>query len=265
MALVVGLAAIPAQAGHSWGNYHWERSSNPVSLGLGDNVDATWDGWLVEANADWNASSVLDLSIVSGKARGNCGARNGRIEVCNDTYGNTGWLGVAQIWADGDHITRAVAKMNDTYHNSPPYNTDGWRDMVMCQEVGHVFGLGHQDENFNNGNLGTCMDYTSDPEGPPSNRAPNAHDYEQLETLYGHLDTDGGKGCNPRSPKCNAATPAPPAFNDMELPNVAQWGRLMAVSRDGGQAIFVQDFGQGRRVITHVTWTLEFAELFKDH
>ena len=68
---------------------------------------------------------------------------------------------------------KAVAKMNDTYHDAAPYNRDGWRDMVMCQEVGHTFGLGHQDENFSNGNLGTCMDYTSDPDGPPANRAPN--------------------------------------------------------------------------------------------
>ncbi len=259
VALALALVPAPSQADHAWGNYHWERSSNPVTLGLGDNVDSTWQQWLDEAAADWSASTVLDTPVVAGKARGNCGARNGNIEVCNDTYGPTGWLGIAQIWVDGDHITRAVAKLNDTYHNSAPYNTDGWRDNVMCQEVGHTFGLGHQDENFNNGNLGTCMDYTSNPDGPPANRAPNAHDYEQLEAIYAHLDDGGGSGCNPRSPKCNAA---PPAFNDMELPGPAQWGRLVAISRDGGQAIFEQDFGNGFKVVTHVTWTLENARRF---
>ena len=50
--------------------------------------------------------------------------------------------------------------------------------MVMCQEVGHDFGLDHQDENFNNPNLGTCMDYTND---PSTNQHPNAHDYEELD------------------------------------------------------------------------------------
>jgi hypothetical protein len=40
----------------------------------------------------------------------------------------------------------------------------------MCQEVGHTFGLDHQDENFNNTNLGTCMDYTND---PSTNQHPN--------------------------------------------------------------------------------------------
>lgn len=37
------------------------------------------------------------------------------------------------------------------------------RCLVTCQEVGHTFGLDHRDENFDNGNLGTCMDYTNDP------------------------------------------------------------------------------------------------------
>ena len=31
-------------------------------------------------------------------------------------------------------------------------------------------------------------------------------------------------------------------------------------SRDGGQSTFVQDFGNGYRVYTYVTWTLEVAE-----
>ena len=53
--------------------------------------------------------------------------------------------------------------------------------MVMRQEVGHVFGLAHQDEDFNNPNLGTCMDYTGDPE---SNQHPNQHDRDQLDTIY---------------------------------------------------------------------------------
>ena len=33
----------------------------------------------------------------------------------------------------------------------------------MCQVGGHDFGLDHQDEDFINANLNTCMDYTNDP------------------------------------------------------------------------------------------------------
>ena len=58
---------------------------------------------------------------------------------------------------------------------------------------------------------------------------------------------------------CQGVQPPPPAF-DMELRNSGQWGRAIAISRDGGQAVFVQDFGNGYRVYTHVTWTLEVAE-----
>jgi hypothetical protein len=38
-----------------------------------------------------------------------------------------------------------------------------WRQMVNCQEIRHTFGLEHQDEDFYNANLNTCMDYTTDP------------------------------------------------------------------------------------------------------
>ena len=169
----------------------------------------------------------------------------------------------------GGHIVKAVAKLNDTYHNTSPYNQDGWRDMVMCQEIGHTFGLGHQDENLNNGNLGTCMDYTSNPDGPPANRSPNSHDFDVLEFLYSHLDAadDGGgsKGCKGPAWKCpGSGASAPPAF-DMELPGIGQWGRLVSVSRDGGQSVFAQDFGRGFRVYTHVTWTLEMAGELQGH
>lgn len=255
------------QAGHSWENYHWDGSSTPVTIGLGDNVDGTWQQWLIEASADWSVSEVLETPIVNGKARRGCAPRNGKAEVCNDFYGDNGWLGIAQIWINGDHITRSAAKMNDTYYSMPFYDNDGWRDMVMCQEIGHMFGLGHQDEGFELPNLGTCMDYTSDPDASPSNRAPNNHDYAQLVSIYTHLDgaaeEGGSKPCNPNSPKCSGAQTPPPAF-DMELPNVGQWGRLVATSRDGGQSRFEQNFGNGLRVVTHVTWTLEVAEQLAD-
>ena len=65
----------------------------------------------------------------------------------------------------------------------------------MCQEIGHTFGLAHQDEAFENVNLGTCMDYTNNPDGPPANRQPDDHDSWMLdEIIYAHLDGGGGRG-----------------------------------------------------------------------
>jgi hypothetical protein len=171
------------------GDYHWARTSNPFTLKVGDNVSSAWDAYLDEAISDWNRSSVLNSTKVTGETSGRkCRPTTGRIEVCNASYGNNGWLGIAQIWISGPHITQGVAKMNDTYFNTATYNTPAWRWLVMCQEIAHDFGLDHQDENFNNGNLGSCMDYTSDPDGPPSNEHPNGHDFDQLEDIYAHLD-----------------------------------------------------------------------------
>lgn len=181
--------AVPAQASHSWGTYHWGRTSNPFTLKLGDNLTTQWDAYLTEASSDWNKSTVLGTTIVAGSV-GNvkrCSPPNGRVEVCNSKYGFNGWLGVAGIFVSGGHITAGYVKLNDSYFNSSTYNKPEWRRLVMCQEIGHTFGLDHQDEAFDNPNLGTCMDYTNSPAG---NEHPNQHDYDQLVTIYGS-HTDG--------------------------------------------------------------------------
>ncbi len=252
---VVALAVHPApvQADHSWNGYHWARTSNPFTLKLGDNVSSTWDPFLDEAASDWSASSVLDLVVVAGGTRPKaCRPTSGRVEVCAAKYGNNGWLGIAQIWVTGGvHITQGLAKMNDTYFNTPSYDTPAWRRLVMCQEIAHAFGLDHQDENFNNANLGSCMDYTSNPEGPPSNEHPNAHDFEQLEAIYAHLDDFTTLSFAPAG--------GPAAMGQIDFSGPGQWGQLVALSRDGGQAVYVLDFGGGHQVVTFVTWTKEVA------
>jgi len=200
--VAMGLATLFAtalSANHSWGNYHWARTSNPFTLKVGANVSSVWISSLTGAISDWSQSSVMNLVQVAGGTRPrNCRATAGRIEVCSERYGRNGWLGIAQIWVAGDHITQATTKVNDTYF-SPNYaggyyNTSAWRNFVMCQEIGHDFGLDHQDENFDNPPLGSCMDY-SDP--PDANQHPNAHDYEQLVTIYSHTDATTTVGQTP--------------------------------------------------------------------
>ncbi len=252
---IVALAVIISSGGvtyasHSWGNFHWARTSNPFTLKLGDNVSSTWDPYFVTASNDWNVSTVLDTTIVAGKAKGNCRPTVGRVEVCNNTYGSNGMLGWAQVWAKDNHITQAVAIVNDTYFNTDFYNTTAFRNMVMCQEIGHAFGLHHQDEEPANINLGTCMDYTNDPTGTAdtngvlNNEFPNAHDYAQLETIYGHLDST--KTVSMRL--LGRGTYAPFAVDIAE--------RNMSLRRDsrGRTTLYERDLGQGNKLLTFIIW-----------
>jgi hypothetical protein len=244
-AIAIGLVA-SLSASHSWGGYHWARTSNPFSLDVAENLSSTWDPILDTTIADWTASSVLSLWEVAGTNNRNCRPKAGRVEVCNAAYGFNGWLGIAQIWITGGvHITQGTAKMNDSYFNSPTYNTTAWRNLVMCQEVGHAFGLGHVDENFDNPNYGTCMDYTSD---PGSNQHPNAHDYQQLESIYAHLDTINTSGST-RLPLA-----MPPAMGLIDLDNPRNWGESIHRNANGRQETFELDFGGGNKVITEVFW-----------
>lgn len=245
-ALLYIFAVPTAQASHAWGNYHWARTSNPFTLKLGDNVTSLWDSFLGTASADWSTSSVLDTTVVAGQSKANCRPTSGRVEVCNKTYGSNGWLGLAQIWVNGSHIYQGVSKMNDTYFNTSTYNKPAWRQFVMCQEVGHTFGLDHQDTTFNNTNLGSCMDYTNDPDGTiykqADNTHPNQHDYDELALIYAHLDSLTTVG------QTVGQTARQTAMENLDNPS--QWGRL--VRSEGRIAVYERDFGGGYKVFTFV-------------
>lgn len=225
-------------ASHAWGPYHWARTTSSFTLELGDNVHSAWDSYLGVASSDWSASSVLDTTVVAGNTDPKkCRPTAGRIEVCAAKYGRNGWLGVARIWLTGDHINQAITKVNDSYFTTATYDTPAWRAMVMCQEIGHDFGLDHQDEAFDNPNLGSCMDYTND---PATNQHPNTHDYDQLEAIYAHLDetsTVGGTSAGEN------------AGHGSDAAN-SEWGRL--TSSSNGVKKFVLELGHGQRIITVV-------------
>lgn len=231
-----------AQATHSWGNYHWGRISNPFTLRLGDNLSSSWDPFLATASSDWNVSTVLDTSIVPGLTTGRrCRATNGRIEACNYKYGKNGWLGLAQIWVNGDHITQGIAKVNDSYFNSSSYNTTAWKNLVMCQELAHIFGLDHQDEDFSNTPLGTCMDYSND---PTLNQHPDQHDYDQLELIYAHLDSVNTFAFSAPSARFQNL--------DEDLDKPEKWGKLL--KRNKGTALYERKINQKEKVYTFVVW-----------
>ena len=271
IAVAVGLLAMrpaPATADHTWGGYHWARPANPVNLQLGNNLTTTnWRSHLAVTSADWSdetkctatatylhpgescpTTDVLNTSVVAGAGLRRCGAVPGRVEVCNDRYGRNGWLGVASVWTEGGHITQATVKVNDTYLATPSYN-DTWRLSVLCQEVGHTFGLGHQDES--GADFHTCMDYANNPD--EDNKHPNAHDYSFLASLYAHADSTTTVGT--RAVAGRTTAPGSP-FDEVGPEHPAEFGRPEPGHRDryGRSILFQRDLGNGRRLFTWVYW-----------
>ena len=192
LALAIAGVSVTAYATHSWNGYHWARTTSSFTLQTLDSTvpagtNANWPILLAAAANQWSQSTKLDLHVVpytnTSQARRKCSAVSGKIRVCNQSYGNNGWLGLASInITGGTHITQGTAKMNDSY-SSYWANDANEAPHVMCQEVGHTFGLGHTSEDGSTQN--TCMDYSTS----PTSTQPNQHDYDQLASIYNHIDS----------------------------------------------------------------------------
>lgn len=252
--------ATAALADHSWGNYHWARTTSSFDLKIINSTTSDWDPYVARAVADWSDSTKLNLvedtsGDTSSQTRRQCRGGTGTVRICNLAYGNNGWLGVAGISLDTNgHITTGYTKLNDTYFSTSYYNKADWKQSVTCQELGHNIGLDHQDEDFDNQSLFSCMDYQD-----PPYEYPNDHDYEQLVTIYGHLDSynsyassdggggGGGGGCNaPPGKGCNKAGPN----------GAIGWG--MSLGRRGNAETFIRIDADGTVHLTHVTWAIGY-------
>ncbi len=245
LAIAVAAVSVTAYASHSWNNYHWARNSASFNLQTLDSTvsagtNANWPVLLSAAASQWSQSNSLNLNVVpydnSSNGRKRCSSVTGKIRVCNASYGRNGWLGLASINLDSNgHIVKGTAKMNDSYSsywvsdaNEAPH--------VMCQEVGHTFGLGHTSEDGSS--QGTCMDYSQS----PNSTKPNSHDYAQLTSIYSHTDSYN-------SYSTSAAIAPSPAQNSMagEIP----LGVL--VRRGHFSETYVAPDGKGGLWITHLT------------
>jgi len=258
------LLVTPAIANHSWGGYHWAGNGQDLALKVNTSISSQWTTSVAGSISDWNASTELTLTqLPSSASTKKCSPIAGQILVCNASYGNRGWLGIASIWLTSGHISQATTKLNDSYFNTAQYNTAAWRALVACQEIGHDFGLDHQDETFNNVNLGTCMDYTNAPDGGvvggfnygPANRHPNTHDYDELKIIYNHDD-----GFTTATASTNfgirqvGQTPPQSAAGSGDSP--AEWGRAIHKDGAGRPDLFLKDLGAGKKVLTHVFWAI---------
>jgi len=249
VATVALAVAMPggASAFHDWNGYHWARTANPFTIKLGDNVSGLWDSMLATASSDWSESTAgnpVRTTVVAGGTQPKaCKATSGRVEVCSARYGNTGWLGLAQIWiTGGKHIVKGVVKNNDYYfgNSSYAYNNTAEMQHVICQELGHTLGLGHTSEDGSSQN--TCMDYYHNTSASDTTSTrPNTHDYEELASIYSHLDSTTTIGSSAASGRSSSG-------------DASSWGRQVAGSRVSGESVYELRLGRSERVITFVIW-----------
>lgn len=239
-----GLAiAAPVAANHAWSTYHWATSNGIASPALVDTTNGAWPSRVKIANTDWNRSNNVQSTYSTGTTNPKrCPQKSGTVQVCNSSYGQTGWLGIASISLSGGHIVSGTTKLNDTYFAMPQYSAESWKQLVTCQEIGHDYGLGHQDEDFSTDNTSSCMDYTSLPAG---NEHPDQHDYDQLAAIYAHLDGAATVATTSQS------RGQPLGIETGDSP--AEWGRAIGTDKAGRPNEFVRNFN-GLTVITHVTW-----------
>ena len=258
LAVSVGMAcaaiATVAQATHSWGGYHWAHTTAQFTLKLGNNLSSTdWKSHLAQSSSDWNSgNSPVLTAVVAGSSNKRCSMVVGTTQVCNSTYGNNGWLGLASInLTGGTHITQGSAKMNDTYFNTATYNNPNEREHVMCQEVAHTFGLDHQSTDGSSQN--SCMDYFSNTGANAGSTKPNAHDFQELGIIYGHLDSSTTVA------SIAAATAAQRPVDVDISDDPGSWGQLMSQAPHGRSSNYERLNRDGSKTLTHVYWTQEAA------
>ena len=144
-------------------------------------LDSSWQVEFQLGIADWDYGNpdALTLSSTQIDIETKCSHVEGKVKVCNGDYGSTNWRGLCEVLQDRDgFITSANVRMNEFYLASEPEA----RQYSMCHELGHSFGLPHSDEDFENEDLGNCMDYTFNWD---INKHPDETNYSYLSNLYG--------------------------------------------------------------------------------
>eukprot|EP01006_Ploeotia_vitrea_P063329 TRINITY_DN85333_c0_g1_i1.p1 TRINITY_DN85333_c0_g1~~TRINITY_DN85333_c0_g1_i1.p1 ORF type:complete len:311 (-),score=26.59 TRINITY_DN85333_c0_g1_i1:146-1078(-) len=194
---------------HSTGTF-----SLPRNPGDSSQITTTWSALLAEVVARWNSIPNIPEGYVSGgqalpfpwnsastsPAKASfevvpCDTSGAQVESFDRDLGaNSGYLGYAQVRTykrPKGVISSAISVMNTGYIGVD-YEFSSIRGLqhVLCQEIGHTFGLDHQSESGADWN--SCMDYSRDLDNP----YPNVHDRELLDQMYcgDGGDSGGSKG-----------------------------------------------------------------------
>lgn len=229
----------------------WPNKGKGLSLLIQNSLSDDWDKYFNVAVDEWNEADSLSLSTKVSKNKDQyCNSHvEGIMVVCNDFYGKNGWTGLNELYLQGNNISGSVARMNESYLNG---SGDAERQYVMCHEIGHGFGLPHRDENANNPDLGSCLDYTY---RYKNNMQPDPIvDFDNLLNMYGPI---GGRRNRDRHRTRNLIPFAredevDEFFSKISLTAKKSWtyseGRLLHQSDH--KMIYVNDLGNGAKVVT---------------
>lgn len=100
----------------------WQGSTDGqggLTLEIVNALEEPWFPFLNQAVQEWENGNPDVLSLtVTLHATGpdpDCSAIRGKMKVCNNNYGSTGWKGLNVVELLGDEIISSAAKMNEYY------------------------------------------------------------------------------------------------------------------------------------------------------
>ena len=202
----------------------WPSNSYGLRITMINALNDSWQSTFNIAVANWNSGNPIAVRISeeAGTYDKDCKAPEGKIIVCNGDYGETKWRGITESLSNYDGLISAEAKMNEFYllnmglaaWQYTMCHELGMSSLICCLSFflssvivvagyehlflshtklytefeillkGHTIGLAHTDEDFENEDLGDCMDYTDNLD---ANKQPTALNFNTLLELYGPL------------------------------------------------------------------------------